>query len=81
MQLSADLLVRFQDRYFEAFAERISLETAEAELLELAGLIRITNHLSKDMEDENYGKKAHRISNQSTTLKVDTAARHHTNMA
>jgi hypothetical protein len=61
MRLSADLLARFQKRYFDTFAENISLETAEAELLGLAELIRITTrtqHLSeKNMkEGEENGK-------------------------
>jgi hypothetical protein len=45
MRLSADLLARFQKRYFDTFAENISLETAEAELLGLAELIRIATRI------------------------------------
>ena len=41
MRLSADLISRFQNRYFEVFAVRLSPEDAEAELLDLADLVRI----------------------------------------
>lgn len=42
MSLSADLIARFQKRYFETFGETISAEIAESELLSLAELIKIT---------------------------------------
>ena len=60
MRLSPDLIIRFQNRYFEAFAEQLSPEDAEAELLDLAQLIKITapnprGH-AKDMKyGEEYG--------------------------
>ncbi len=41
MRLSADLISRFQNRYFEVFAVRLSSEDAEAELLDLAELVKI----------------------------------------
>jgi hypothetical protein len=41
MRLSADLISRFQKRYFEVFSVRLSPEDAEAELLGLAELVRI----------------------------------------
>jgi hypothetical protein len=42
MRLSADLISRFQKRYFEVYAVHLLPEEAEIELLELAELIRIT---------------------------------------
>jgi len=42
------------------FGKNISIGQAEAELIELAELIRITNHLLKDMKEEKYGDKADR---------------------
>lgn len=52
MQLSLDLTTEFQKLHFKTFGERISLETAELELLNLADLVRIT-HSHKTEEDEN----------------------------
>jgi hypothetical protein len=49
MRLSEDLITKFQVTYFEKFTEHISLETAEAELLDLAELVRITH--SKTIKD------------------------------
>jgi hypothetical protein len=55
MRLSADLIARFQAKYYEKFAERISPEVAEAELSGLAELIRITrrtqNVANKELKD------------------------------
>jgi hypothetical protein len=55
MPLTADLIARFQAKYYEKFAERISPEVAEAELSGLAELIRITgqtqNVTDKEMKD------------------------------
>jgi hypothetical protein len=56
-RLSTRLISEFQKRYSEKFGKNISLGEAEAELMELAELIRITSQLSKDMKDINYGKK------------------------
>lgn len=42
MRLSKDLISKFQERYFETFDEQILPEVAEAELLELAELIKLT---------------------------------------
>jgi hypothetical protein len=59
MQLSEDLITRFQKKYFEKFAEHISVETAEAELSELAELIRIAKRIQnitdKEMKEEENG--------------------------
>jgi len=42
MRLSEDLITRFQKLYLEKFGISISLGEAEVELMELAGLIKIT---------------------------------------
>jgi len=42
MRLSADLISRFQRRYLEVFGEQITPDIAEAELLDLAELVLIT---------------------------------------
>ena len=60
MRLSEDLITRFQKKYLEEFGKNLSLGEAEAELMELAELIRITSHLSRDMKDEDYGKRSNR---------------------
>ncbi len=41
MRLSTGLIAEFQKRHFEKFGEHISSEKAEADLLDLAELIRI----------------------------------------
>jgi hypothetical protein len=45
LRLSASLIAKFQKKYFETFAEKISPDAAEVELLGLAELIRITTRI------------------------------------
>ncbi len=53
MRLSIALVAEFQERYFKTFGELISPEAAESELLSLAELIRITQHMEiKEIKDE-----------------------------
>ncbi|MDB5184378.1 MAG: hypothetical protein JWN38_186 [Candidatus Saccharibacteria bacterium] len=42
MRLSEPLIAKFQQAHLEEFGEAISVETAEAELLDLAELVLIT---------------------------------------
>jgi|GEM_PF-3769775 len=63
MRLSTDLITRFQAKYFEAFSVSLSLEDAEAELLGLAELIKITaprHQITQDdlKDGELYGNHA-----------------------
>lgn len=58
MRFSEDLITSFQKRYYEKFGKNLSIGQAEAELIELAELIRVTSSLSKDMKDINYGKRS-----------------------
>lgn len=51
-RLSLDLIAEFQKRYFDVFGEAISPEFAEAELLSLVELVRITQS-NKTMENED----------------------------
>jgi len=67
MRLSEDLITRFQKSYFEKFGRNISIGEAEAELIELAELIRITSSLSKYMKDIDYGKRSNRRKQITTT--------------
>ncbi len=53
MRLSAPLLMDFQKKYKEVFGESISAEKAEAELLNLAELVSITQRRTDEKEDEN----------------------------
>ena len=67
MRLSEDLINRFQKKHLEKFGKNLSLGEAETELMELAELIRITSYLSKDMKDEDYGKRSNRRKQIQTT--------------
>jgi hypothetical protein len=59
MQLSEGLIAEFQKRHFEVFGEHISPETAEAELLDLAELVRITQPTTiKDIYGQSHGTEA-----------------------
>lgn len=42
MQLSAELIARFQLAHLKEFGESITVEVAERELLDLAELVRMT---------------------------------------
>jgi hypothetical protein len=55
MQLSEGLIAEFQKRHLEVFGERISPENAEAELLDLAELVRITHpKIIKDTDGQGH---------------------------
>ena len=51
MRLSEPLIAKFQQAHLEEFGEAISVETAEAELLDLAELVLIVQS-AKTMEIE-----------------------------
>jgi len=70
MRLSENLITRFQKKHLEKFGKNLSLGEAEAELMELAEIIRITSHLFKDKKEENYGDKADKRSRQDTAIKL-----------
>ena len=57
-RLSEGLISRFQIRYFETFAEHLSPEIAEAELLGLAELIKITAYFLPVNENAIKNEKA-----------------------
>ena len=52
MNLSEQLLKKFQEQHLTSFGSRISAKQAELELLELAELVRLT-HLT-EKEEPNY---------------------------
>lgn len=59
MRLSEGLIAEFQKRYLATFGEQISPETAEAELLDLAELVRIIHPKPiKDIDGQGNGTEA-----------------------
>jgi hypothetical protein len=58
MGLSEDLIAKFQKKYFETFAEKISPEDAEVELLSLAELVKITCKPVMTNKENGYEKQS-----------------------
>ena len=72
MQLSAGLVAAFQQKHLVSFGEAISAEFAEAELLSLAELVKITQQKNQIFTKEYYYGK------QSTIKKPNRPDSRHT---